>query len=93
VGILKIDGEGGCMYYYDGMGFGGWWWAMMLFMALFWIAVIVGIVWLIVYLTRRPATGPGGPGAETALDILNKRYAKGEISSEEYERVKREIGG
>jgi len=29
---------------------------------------------------------------ETALDILNKRYAKGEISSELYTRMKKEMG-
>ncbi len=29
--------------------------------------------------------------SETALDILNKRYAKGEISSEEYKTMKEDI--
>jgi putative membrane protein len=30
-------------------------------------------------------------GSESALEILNKRYASGEISKEEYERIKRDI--
>lgn len=30
---------------------------------------------------------------ETAMDILKKRYARGEISREEYERMKRDIEG
>ena len=45
---------------------------------------------------RPPWMGPhgrsdGDPGSETALDILKKRYASGEITSDEYERMKRDI--
>jgi putative membrane protein len=45
---------------------------------------------------RRPRWGPGsrhGEGGETdsALEILKKRYAKGEITKEEFEQIKKDI--
>lgn len=69
-----------------GWGYMGWWgFAMMI---LFWILVIAGIVFLVRWVTQR---GSGGPGEETALDILKKRYARGEIGKEEYEEKKRDL--
>lgn len=70
-----------------GANMGGWGWLMM---ALFWILVIVGLViaarWIL-------GTNRGGMVGreESALDILKKRYARGELSREEYERMKREL--
>jgi len=65
-----------------GMGFGGF------YMIIFWVLVIIGIIFLI----RAFAGGTkDGGGGETALDILRKRYANGEISKEEFEEKKKEV--
>ncbi len=64
----------------------------------FWVLVIVGVIWLVVMLTRggsfsAPRTNTGssltGP---TSLAILKARYAKGEITKEQYEEIKRDLG-
>jgi len=51
-------------------------------------AVVVGIVFVARYFGRQ---GWRGHVDETALEILQKRYARGEISKEEYEEMKRNL--
>ncbi len=71
----------------------------MLVMGLFWVLILVGAVWLVVTLARgsqgQPASGPLLPGAaagQTPLDILKARYARGEITKEQFEEMKRDLG-
>jgi putative membrane protein len=67
----------------------GWGWIGLgfLHMALFWILVILGIVVLARWLTGSPPAN----GAGRALDILKERYAKGELTREQYEQMRREL--
>jgi putative membrane protein len=65
-----------------GMGF-GW-----LFMIIFWALVILGVVYIFKMISDR--SRPAGKG-ETALDILKKRYAKGEITREEFEKMQDDL--
>lgn len=64
----------------------------MILATIFWLLILVGIVLLIVWLAGRgrPAGGISGP-SETPLDILKTRYARGEITREEFERMKQDI--
>lgn len=59
-----------------------YWWHMG-WMWLFWVVVIVAIVLLV-----RAFTSPGQAGEprDTPEQILKRRYARGEIEKEEYER-------
>jgi len=73
----------------DGYGWIGFGW---IFMVLFWVLIILGIVALLRWL------GAGGNGRrdasrKTPLEILQARYARGEIEREEYEQKRRDLGG
>jgi putative membrane protein len=66
---------------------------MMGFMMLFWIlvivAVIAGIVWVVRQSSDGSSSAPGRP--DQALNILRERYARGEVTKEEFERMRREL--
>jgi putative membrane protein len=55
---------------------------------IFWILVIIGLVLLIKYLWE---SGGAKREQESALEILKKRYARGEISKEEFEEKKKDM--
>ncbi len=78
----------------ENMPAGGMWGTgMMFFMTLLWIAVFVLIVMAVVYLVRylQRSGRQETPAHETPLDILKKRYARGEIDKKEFEEKKREL--
>jgi len=57
----------------------GWW---IVFAPLLWILVITGIIFLV----RGRRGGPpwGGRSRETGIDVLERRFAEGELSLEQY---------
>ena len=55
---------------------------------IFWILVLIGLVLLIKYLWEG---GAAKREHESALEILKKRYAKGEINKEEFEEKKKDL--
>jgi putative membrane protein len=70
---------------------GGWGFPLMggLGMLLFWLLVIGGVVWLVQSAARgaTPA-GPSVPLSEGPLDILKRRYARGEITKEQFDEMR-----
>lgn len=65
----------------------GWCWGFGgIFMILLWVGLIVLIVWGVMKI------GKGGDTSKKdALDIARERYAKGEISKEEFEQIKKDL--
>jgi putative membrane protein len=78
---------GGAMHPMWGI-WGAWGIVMMLMMLVFWGAVIVGIVLAIRWLVNQ---GKEAHPTDAALDILRQRYARGDISKEEFEAKKRDL--
>ncbi|MBI4319618.1 MAG: SHOCT domain-containing protein [Chloroflexi bacterium] len=62
-------------------------------MMLFWVLIIGGVGVLVVWLLQqgRPAGIGAGPAQPRALEILKERYARGEITLEQYEQMRRDI--
>jgi putative membrane protein len=74
------------------MGWGPMGWFTPLGMILFWVLMILVIVLLIRRIRMSKGSGrEAGPAAESALDILKKRYARGEINKEEYLEKKKDL--
>ena len=73
------------MWYGWDSGFcGGFGWIGML---LWWGLIIAGIVWFVRWVIGQTDASRHA----SALDILKERYAKGEVSAHEYEKMKKEL--
>ena len=71
-----------------GMGFGGG-----LLMVLFWVVLIVGAVWLArgLFPSGQQPPASSSRSEPNADEILKQRYARGEITKEQYEQMRRDL--
>lgn len=61
------------------------------FMMVFWLLLIGFLVFLLLEnINKRPLQGPGG-GIESPLEILQKRYARGEITHGQFEEMEKHL--
>lgn len=57
-------------------------------MWIFWLTIIVAVIYLIINMTKG---NMNQSTSDSPLEILKKRYARGEIEEEEYERRRKEL--
>jgi putative membrane protein len=69
-----------------GYFFGGW-------MIIVWIVILGLIVWGVIALVRYASrnSASGSMERRSPLDIAKERYARGEITKEEFERIKKDL--
>ncbi len=68
-----------------GMGWGmGWWWIIGLI-------IVVAIVWMVVKGMNQTRNSNSQAGHKSSLDILKDRYARGEITKQEFDERKKDL--
>jgi putative membrane protein len=70
-----------------GWGHMQWGWSGGL-MTIIWIFLVVSMVY---WVFQRKQRNGGASGSESAIEILKKRYARGEISKEQFEQMKKDL--
>jgi putative membrane protein len=60
------------------------------FMMLLFVLITVALIYLIIRLTG-PSASNHHNSPDTPLEIVKKRYAKGDISKEEFDEIKRDL--
>ena len=87
VASAAVDADEDCCDDGHMWGWGvGWWWLFMpIGMIIFWGGVIALVIWAV----RQFSEGRGGGGS--AIEIARGRYARGEISQEEFGQIRRDL--
>jgi putative membrane protein len=66
------------------MFFGGWMWIL-------WIVIIVLVAWGVIALVKHSSSTSKTTQKRDPLEIVKERYARGEITKEEYEESKKNL--
>ena len=81
MGPGMVDG-----YFLHGMGWFGWF-----FMVVFWAIVILAILSLVRWLAASSRRLESRESPESPMEILKRRYARGEIDKREFEEKKKDL--
>ncbi|GBD88275.1 hypothetical protein BMS3Abin03_02210 [bacterium BMS3Abin03] len=71
----------------NGMNWGGMWFGWI-----FGLVILGLVIWAIVFFARNSGNSQNQlPREEDALEILKKRFARGEINKEQFEQMKQDL--
>jgi putative membrane protein len=56
-----------------------------------WIIALFVIIWIVIKIANTGQNRKTDSSGESPLDIIKKRYARGEISKEEFEQMKKDL--
>jgi putative membrane protein len=97
--LLLISLLSGCYGYGMGPrmmhsgGFGGWLILLGLIKLVICTIIISCIVLFTMWIVRRGQAAPSASGGSRALEILQERYARGDIDKAQYEQIRRDLEG
>jgi putative membrane protein len=74
------------MHGFGGIGLFGSWIGL-----LFNLAIIIGIVILVVWAVKRFTSGSVSSSSQTPREILQARYARGEITRDQYQQILQDL--
>ncbi len=80
-GMMGSGMMGGMMGGFGGMGL----------MSIVWIVVLGLIIWAVVAAVKKPGNNSMFGSADSALEILKRSYARGEINKDEFEAKKKDL--
>ena len=70
--------------------FGVWGWVGLILNLVFWVGLIAGLIVLVLWAIRRARVSTSS-GQPTAKEILQTKYARGELTREQYQLMKQDI--
>ena len=85
------------MWGYGDYGMTGWMWVWGAALVVGVLVLLGGLVWAVAATTRRPAAPnlpiPAAVGPSSARQILDQRYARGDLGTEEYRERAQTLDG
>ena len=79
-----------------GFWYGGLGWIGMVINLIISVALIIGLVFLVIWIVKRLSNNNSGRmlnnAAPSAVEIAKERYAKGEITREEFQKLITDLG-